>query len=228
MKVIAPSFEILFLPESDEVLGALERYGRTCYKSEEKITPDSAADFVRRIIKSGHHSVIEHVSMTVRFVCDRGVTHELVRHRLAAYSQESTRYANYSQDKFGGEITVICPLFWLPDSPQYQAWFRAMEQAEAAYLALLAAGARPQEARSVLPHSLKTEIVMTANLREWRHVLGLRSGRAAHPQIREIMLPLIAEAHRRLPVVFEDLLQTYLPDIEALQRQVDAFNAAVR
>lgn len=226
MKVIAPSFEILFLPEGDDVLSALERYGRTCYKSEEKITPGSAAEFVRRIIKSGHHSVIEHVGMTVRFVCDRGVTHELVRHRLAAYSQESTRYANYSQDKFGGEITVIRPLFWLPGSREYQAWLTAMAQAEAAYLALLELGARPQEARGVLPNSLKTEIVMTANLREWRHVLGLRSGKAAHPQIREVMLPLIAELHGRLPVIFDDLHQAFLPDIQALRKQTEAWEAS--
>ncbi len=226
MKVIAPSSEILFLPEGHEVLGALERYGRTCYKSEDKITPDSAADFVRRIIKSGHHSVIEHAVMTVRFVCDRGVTHELVRHRLAAYSQESTRYANYSQDKFGGGITVIRPLFWLPGSREYQTWLQAMEQAEAAYLALLKMGARPQEARGVLPNSLKTEIVMTANLREWRHVLGLRSGKASHPQIREIMLPLIDKLRGRLPVIFDDLHQGYLSEIQDLQRQVDAWEAA--
>lgn len=226
MKVIAPSYEILALPEAGQVLRALETYGRTCYKSEDRITADSADGFVRRIIKSGHHSVIEHVAATVRFVCDRGVTHELVRHRLAAYSQESTRYANYGQEKFGGQITVIRPLFWLPGSAAYGLWLAAMAAAERAYLDLLAGGARPQEARGVLPNSLKTEIVMTANLREWRHVLGLRASKAAHPQIREITLPLLAEMHRRLPAVFEDLHRAHEADIAELDRQVRAWDEA--
>jgi thymidylate synthase (FAD) len=226
VKIIAPSFVILALPAGAEVLRALESFGRTCYKSEDKITADSAEGFVRRIIKSGHHSVIEHVAATVRFVCDRGVTHELVRHRLAAYSQESTRYANYGQDKFGGEITVIRPLFWLPGSAPYELWRASMAAAERAYLDLLAAGARPQEARGVLPNSLKTEIVMTANLREWRHVLGLRAGKAAHPQIREIMLPLLAEMNRRLPAVFEDVHRAHEADIAELARQTRAWDEA--
>ncbi len=220
MRIIPPSHEILFMPEADQLLRHIELAGRTCYKSEDKITADSAAGFVKRIIASGHHSVIEHASISVRFICDRGVTHELVRHRLAAFSQESTRYANYSQDKFGNQITVIRPLFWPQDSPAYRRWLEAMRQAEEHYLALLADGARPQEARAVLPNSLKTEIVMTANLREWRHVIGLRCSKAAHPQIREIMLPLLEDFHRRLPAVFDDLYETYRQDIEDLARQV--------
>ena len=218
LQIIAPSHEILFVPDGKALLANLEVAGRTCYKSEDRITPDSAAAFVRRIVASGHHSVMEHAAVTVRFVCDRGVTHELVRHRLAAFSQESTRYANYSQEKFGGGITVIRPLFWELGSPPYRLWLAAMTQAEAAYLELLALGARPQEARSVLPNSLKTEIVMTANLREWRHVLHLRCSKAAHPQIREIMLPLLEHFQRVLPVVFEDLQQKYQEDIAEMAR----------
>ncbi|MCF8035006.1 MAG: FAD-dependent thymidylate synthase [Desulfarculaceae bacterium] len=202
------------MPDPAQVLSLVEAAGRTCYKSEHLISSDSAADFVGRIVASGHHSVIEHGNITVRFVCDRGVTHELVRHRLAAYSQESTRYANYSQERFGSEITVIKPMFWEEGSEPYQQWEKAMLAAEAAYLELLAAGAKPQEARAVLPNSLKTEIVMTANLREWRHVLGLRSSKAAHPQIRQIMLPLMADLARRLPPFFADLAEKYAADIE--------------
>ena len=209
MKVIAPYHEILYLPDGDQLLQNLELAGRTCYKSEDKITKDSASGFLRRIMASGHHSVIEHASLTVRFICDRGVTHELVRHRLAAYSQESTRYANYSKDKFGSEITVIRPIFWKPGAKAYIAWERAMQQAEDAYFELLNQGARPQEARSVLPNSLKTEIVMTANLREWRHVISLRAQKAAHPQIREIMLPLLVELKEKMPVVFDDLFEKF-------------------
>lgn len=213
MKVIAPSHEILFMPEGRDVLANLELAGRTCYKSEERITAQSAEGFVRRLIASGHHSVIEHASITVRLVCDRGVTHELVRHRLAAFSQESTRYANYSQDKFGGEITVIRPLFWPQGTPAHDRWLLAMAQAEEAYLELLRLGAKPQEARSVLPNSLKTEIVMTANLREWRHVCNLRASKASHPQMREIILPLLAHFQARLPVVFDDLYDKYQADV---------------
>ncbi len=214
MKIIEPYHVILFMPDGDAILKNLELAGRTCYKSEDRITADSARGFVKGILKSGHHSVIEHAGITVRFVCDRGVTHELVRHRLAAYSQESTRYANYSKDKFGSEITVIKPLFWRDDSPEYGEWKASMEAAERSYLSLIAMGARPEQARSVLPNSLKTEIVMTANLREWRHVFALRCSKPAHPQIREIMLPLLDELHTRLPVVFDDLFDDFREDIE--------------
>ena len=187
------------------ILKQIETAGRTCYKSEDKISADSSAGFVKRIIKSGHHSVIEHISVSVRFICDRGISHEIVRHRLAAYSQESTRYANYSMNKFGNEITVIKPYFWPEDSLEYLEWKKAMENAEQSYLKLLKSGARPEQARSVLPNSLKTEIVMTCNLREWRHVLELRCSKASHPQIRELMIPLLAEFHERIPVLFDDL-----------------------
>ena len=209
MKIISPSHEILFMPEGKELLKNLEIAGRTCYKSEDLITEDSARGFVERIIRSGHHSVIEHANITVRFICDRGVTHELVRHRLASYSQESTRYANYSKDKFGREITVIKPLFWPEGSPEFEKWRSAMEQAEKAYMQLIDLGARAEQARAVLPNSLKTEIVMTCNVREWRHVIALRGSKAAHPQIREIILPLLEEFHEKLPTIFDDLYQEF-------------------
>lgn len=218
MKIVRPSFDIMFLPDGEEMIRNIEAAGRTCYKSEDKITSDSARKFVRRIIASGHESVIEHGSATVRFVCDRGVTHELVRHRIAAFSQESTRYANYSKDKFGNEITVVKPVFWDEDSEAYRLWYEAMEQAERLYLDLIDTGAKAQEARSVLPNSLKTEIVMTANLREWRHVFKLRCDGAAHPQIREVMLPLLDEFARRVPVVFDDLREKFSRDIEKFRQ----------
>ncbi len=209
MQVIQPGHEIVFMPQTEEILRLLELAGRTCYKSEDKITEDSAAGFVGRIVRSGHESVIEHANVTVRFIVDRGVSHELVRHRLAAYSQESTRYANYSHERFGREITVIKPCFWEEDSPEYAMWEKAMHQAEEAYMQLLDQGASPQQARAVLPNSLKTEVVMTANLREWRHVFRLRCQKAAHPQIREVMLGLLADMHSRIPVLFDDLAQAF-------------------
>lgn len=162
-------------------------------------------------------SVIEHCGVTVRFVCDRGVTHEIVRHRLAAYSQESTRYCNYSKGKFGGEITVIKPSFWKEESYEYVMWVKSMEEAESNYFALIGMGAPPQEARSVLPNSLKTEIVMTCNIREWRHVFSLRCSKAAHPQMRELMLPLMREFYRKSPVLFENLYMRFKDDLENLR-----------
>lgn len=216
MKVISPSYEILSMPEGESILKQIELAGRTCYKSEDQITVDSANGFVQRILSSGHHSVIEHVNITVRFICDRGVTHELVRHRLASYSQESTRYANYSKEKFGSGITLIKPLFWQESSPEYSVWLETMEQLEKAYLELVEIGASPEHARSVLPNSLKTEIVMTCNLREWRHVFSLRCSPAAHPQMRQIMLPLLADFHKRIPVLFDDLFERYKEDISSI------------
>jgi thymidylate synthase (FAD) len=205
MKVISPYHEIISPLDGNAILAIIETAGRTCYKSEDKITAGSAGTFARRMVASGHHSVIEHAFLTVRFVCDRGVSHELVRHRMASFSQESTRYANYSKDKFGREITVVRPPFWHEDSNEYACWKVAMQAAEDSYLKLVDMGARAEQARSVLPNSLKTEIVTTCNLREWRHVLKLRCARAAHPQIRELMLPLLSELKEELPDIFEDM-----------------------
>ena len=213
MRVIEPSFEIVAIDDSLAILKRIEAAGRVCYRSEDKITDDSAAPFVGRVLKSGHFSVIEHASCTVQIVCDRGVTHEIVRHRLASYSQESTRYANYSQNKFGNEIAVIRPCFWAENTPQYQLWYNAMLQAEKAYLAMIEQGASAQQARTVLPNSLKTEIVVSCNMREWRHIFDLRCAPAAHPQMREIMLPLLAEMHYRVPVLFDDLYERFEQEI---------------
>ena len=209
MRVIDPGYEIMHLPEGKFILSHLELAGRTCYKSEDKITESSAATLLKALIRSGHDSVLEHVSITIRFICDRGITHELVRHRLASFSQESTRYANYAKDRFGSEITVIRPFFWEEGSEAYDKWTQAMGETEAAYLALLEMGAKPQEARSVLPNSLKTDIVTTANIREWRHIFKLRCAAASHPQIRQLMLPLLDDFHRRIPVLFDDLYETF-------------------
>ncbi len=220
VKIIAPSHEILAMPEPEALLKCIELAGRTCYKSEDKITESSATEFIRRLVKSGHHSVIEHANITVRFTCDRGVSHELVRHRLASFSQESTRYANYAQGKFGGEITVIRPFFWAEGSVELAEWREAMQRAEEAYMRLIALGTRAEQARSVLPNSLKTEIVMTCNVREWRHVLNLRCSSASHPQMREIMLPLLADFHSRLPALFEDIHEKYAHDLNAFLSRI--------
>jgi thymidylate synthase (FAD) len=156
------------------------------------------------ILKRGHFSVIEHESASVRFICDRGITHEIVRHRLASYSQESTRYCNYSKEKFGNEITVIDPRPHYREE-EFKQWCLAMKDAEHHYFRLIAGETSAQLARDVLPTSLKTEIVMTANLREWRHFFDLRTSPAAHPQLRELTMPLLAEFRERIPVLFDDV-----------------------
>jgi thymidylate synthase, flavin-dependent len=204
MRIVKPSFHIEEV-DGMELLKKIEKAGRTCYKSEDRITDDSALTFVKTICKSGHESVLEHEKVTVRIVCDRGVSHEIVRHRIAAYSQESTRYCNYSNSKFGNEITVIEPFFFKDNPERYELWKTAMEQAEATYFSLLKTGASPQEARSVLPNSLKTEIVVTYNLREWKHFFKLRTSAAAHPQMREIARPLLKAFQAYIPVVFDDI-----------------------
>jgi thymidylate synthase (FAD) len=227
MILVKPSAEILAV--TLDPLNLIERAGRTCYKSEDKITDESAPKFAEMILKRGHESVIEHAAATVRFICDRGVTHEIVRHRLASYSQESTRYCDYQ----GGHVCFVIPP-WCPNlhADEYavkweqlygtcwpvhslynegsidtstNAWFWAVAVAEREYKRLRATGWKPEQARSVLPNSLKTEIVMTANLREWRHFFKLRTAPAAHPQMREVAIPLLAEFKKQVPVVFDDL-----------------------
>ena len=205
MKIIEPSIEIISKINGEEILKTLEQCGRVCYKSEDKITEDSAKKFIGNIIKSGHEAVIEHYSITVKFICDRAVTHEIVRHRIASYCQESTRYCNYSKDKFNNEITVIKPVFWNENDFNYITWKAACLQAENYYFLLLKNGATPQEARSVLPNSLKTEIMVTMNLREWRHFLKLRTSKAAHPQIREVATMVLNQFKEQIPIIFDDI-----------------------
>lgn len=205
MKIINASCKIEIPIDGAEILKRIEKAGRTCYKSEDRITDESAEAFVRKLIERGHESVLEHASITVRFICDRGISHEIVRHRLASYSQESTRYCNYSGDRFRNNITFIKPCFLEEGTGGYKLWKQAMFIAEKEYFELLKLSCTPQEARSVLPNSTKTEIVMTANLREWRHFLKLRTATAAHPQMRELTVPLLKELQERIPVVFDDI-----------------------
>lgn len=226
MKIVKAGHEILTPLNGMEILKHIERCGRVCYKSEEKITDDSCVQFVKSILKRGHESVIEHFSFTVRFICDRGVSHEIVRHRLASYSQESTRYCNYGNADDG--CTFIIPMWmnlpeghieniagdWYSENRRselmYDAsediWLTAIWDADRAYMEALNKGWTPQQARSVLPNSLKTEVVMTANLREWRHFFKLRTAKAAHPQMREVAIPLLEEVKALIPVIFDDVV----------------------
>lgn len=214
MKVIDPGFTVLTEISEDgmEELYAIAQAARTCYRSDMNGgTPEEIAErtrkFVVGIIRRGHESVLEHGSISVRIVCDRGVSHEIVRHRHCAFSQESTRYCNYSDGRFGGELTFIRPNFFHSGYDLgVKLWIQAMQTAENAYKGMLEAGYTPQEARSVLPNSLRTEIVVTANYREWRHLLRLRTAPDAHPQMREIMIPILREFQKRIPVLFDDII----------------------
>lgn len=216
MNIVKSAIVIEDGPEYDKLLQKIEQVGRTCYKSEDKIGIGSAEKFVSRLISSGHESVIEHGSITVRVICDRGVSHEIVRHRLASYSQESSRYCNYTADKFGNEITVIdiatgfqYDLSSEKDIKKYRIWTQAMLDAEKHYFEMIEAGAKPEEARSVLPNSTKTEIVMTMNLREWRHYFRMRCSSRAHPQIIEVSKMILKVFAERYPAFFRDLAQEY-------------------
>lgn len=212
MKIVKAGYEILDPLNGKEILEKLERIARVCYKSEEKIGEGTAERMVRALIKRGHEAMLEHYSFSVKFTVDRGVSHEIVRHRLASFAQESTRYCNYGKS---GDVTFIEPtVLGLEDKADqygYTAryfWEHSVEVAETAYKNMLEAGATPQEARSVLPNSTKTEVVMTANLREWRHFFKLRAVGTTgkpHPQMQEVAIPLLRELKEKIPVIFEDL-----------------------
>ena len=208
MTIIDPSFTWLGnAPDGDQMLANIAAAGRVCYQSESK--SDDAA-FVRKRIKQGHESVLEHEKISVRIICDRGVSHELVRHRIASYSQESTRYCNYSKGKFGSELTFIRP-YWDDRSIRAEmirlraCWQEACLNAEWSYKKMIDAGCTPEAARAVLPNCLKTEVVMTANLREWRHFFKLRCAPAAHPDMRIIANMLLTAFKDVVPVVFDDI-----------------------
>ena len=198
MKIINQSCEWIQRPNFP--LEIIELAGRTCYKSEDKINQDSSKKFVQTIMKAGHESVIEHVSASVRFITNRGVTHELVRHRLCAFSQESTRYVDYQQ-----EMEFINPVWRTNEHDEaYDIWEQHMINSEILYNKMRKSGWRPEQAREILPNSLKTEIVVTANMREWRHIFKLRTSKAAHPQIRHLMKKCVKMFQNEIPILFDE------------------------
>jgi thymidylate synthase (FAD) len=217
MLLMKPRVEFLwYTPNAEKII---EIAARTCYKSEALITGDSSRKMIEKLIANGHEAMLEHAQLSMRFICDRGVTHEIVRHRLFSFAQESTRYCNYSKTNVGVKFIIPCwlklkegihEINMLPevgeviDTPE-DAWLYAMYHAERFYLGLLANGWTPQQARSVLPNSLKTEIIVTGNLREWRHFFKLRTAKAAHPQMREVAIDALYLAKVAMPNVFKDI-----------------------
>ena len=207
--------------EGHKILKHIEKIARTCYKSEDLINDESAEKMIKKLIKMNHLAMIEHASVSVLFTCDRGVTHEIVRHRVASYAQESTRYVNYSKDKFGNEIGYIDIAggialdIKMKDLPVetidaiISEWHQACIDAEKHYMKMLELGATPQIARSVLNNSTKSDINVTMNLREWRHFFELRCDSPAHPQMRELVIPLLKEMSEVIPIVFDDLVEKF-------------------
>ena len=206
MKLIDPSIEILSPIDGKAIMKLLEKAGRTCYKSEDLITDNSCDKFVGAILSKHHESVIEHVSITVKFIGSRSMSHQLVRHRIASYSQESQRYCNYTRNKFGGDIIFIKPIKYDGWDFNTQGLFDgALSIAETHYQELIAAGLQAQDARDVLPNACKTEVVATMNLRSWRHFFKMRTDVHAQDEIRFLANQLLAEFKKELPIIFGDL-----------------------
>lgn len=210
MKLIKPKVEILDNINGEEVINKIAKVARTCYKSEDASTAEKDKKLVENLVKSGHEAMIEFFDITVKFTCDRAIANEIVRHRIASYAQESTRYCNYSKDKFNNELTFIKPIWYDSLGITHKQDFEiALERCEDDYLEFIKQGWTPQQARAVLPLALKTEINMKTNLREWRHFFKLRCSTAAHPDIRVLALDLLEQMHNQIPIIFDDIYEKY-------------------
>lgn len=233
IKIIKPYIVVESSIDGIASLKSIEKIARVCYKSEDKITDDSYKAFIKKILDSGHHSVLEHIQISVRVTCDRGISHELVRHRIASYTQESTRYCNYKNiitfilpkwfyyfvdehvvshdyDFYDYLNTVVQNIKILSEKKTKNAlclifWFDCMHYIDYCYNSLILNEQSPQQARSVLPHSLATQIIMTMNLREWKHFFELRTNKCAHPQMVEIASMILFEFKRLIPIIFDDI-----------------------
>jgi len=200
MKIKKEKVEIVDRINGQKILEKLERIGRISHKSEEKISKGSAEKFIKKLLQLKHESVLEHEKITVKIVCDRGISHEIVRHRIASYTQESTRYCAYK------ELEIILPQEIKDNKEAKKLFLESIKQIEKNYLELLSLGIKPEIARNILPHALKTELYCTFNLREWRHIFELRCSENAHPQIRRIFLKILKIFQKKFPVIFDDFI----------------------
>jgi thymidylate synthase (FAD) len=211
MELVEQYWEWVVMPPKG-ILQIMEKAARTCYRSEDKITKASATKLIRSLIKSGHHAMIEFgIDPTIKVITNRGVTHEIVRHRLFSFAQESTRYVNYLE----GDMEIIKPVWWDESTRTTKKLFlEAIQGCEYVYKDLIRLGWKPQQAREVLPNALKTAINIKGNIREWRHFFSLRCSKAAHPQMRNIAISILAGFYKQIPVVFDDIAEKFL-DAEA-------------
>lgn len=216
MKIIEPNVEILSNINGNEILKHLELCARNCYKSESNITEDttSAIKMINKLIELDHTAMLEHFNITIKLLCDVGTYKDLTRHRHCSFAIESTRYCNYSKGKFGNEISVIKPCNMDENSGIYHTWLKAMNDMERAYMQMAEIGATPDQLRMILPHSTAASVILTANIREFRHIFNLRCAKAAHPSVRQIMLMTLNEFHNKIPVLFDDLYEQFKFDID--------------
>lgn len=222
MRLIKPKVEILDKIDCDQVIADIARVARTCYKSEDRINREADRKLIKRLIESKHEAMLEFVDITIKFTTSIGITREIIRHRMASFANESTRYCNYSKDKFDNKLTFIIPSWTSIEEGEYSIdnldeinnkadflWAKMMLDAELTYLDLTILGRKAEQAREVLPMSTKSELCMKANLREWRHFFKLRCHKTAHPDIRVLALDLLKQMHEQVPIIFDDLYNTY-------------------
>ena len=204
MKIIEPE---VYIQKYDgiKIMKNIEKACRTCYRSEGKITEDSYKQLLKNCINRGHESVLEHEKITVKLICDIGVYKDITRHRIASFSIESTRYCNYSKDKFNNEINFIQPCNIDEDSDLYCFWKHALERIELDYIHMANNKATPDQMRMILPHSTAAEVTMTANIREWKHILSLRCSKGAHPAVQQVMIPILLNFKQNMNEIFEDV-----------------------
>ena len=204
MKIVDPYIQVEKV-NGIQIMKNIERACRTCYRSEGKITEESYKTLLKNCITRGHESVLEHEKITIRMYCDVGVYKDLTRHRVASFSIESTRYCNYGKDKFDNELKVIKPCNIEEETDIYVNWKNACEAIEKNYMEMSNKGALPDQLRMILPHSVAAEVTMTANIREWKHILSLRASNHTHPSIRQLMIPLLLHFKQIMPEIFEDV-----------------------
>lgn len=216
VKIVEPSVEIITDIDGKRILKNIERAARTCYKTEGNITEDttSAEKMINKLIEMGHTAMIEFADIHVILRCDVGVYKDLSRHRLCSFAIESTRYCNYSKDKFGNEISFIKPVNIKDNTDEYDIWYYTMSKIEESYNEMARLGCTPDQMRMLLPHSTAAYVNLKTNVREWRHIFGLRCAKAAHPSVRQIMLMTLNEFHKRVPVLFDDLYEQFKEDIK--------------
>ena len=204
MKIVEP---VVYIENYDpiKILKRIERACRTCYRSEDLITEDSYKNLIKNCLTRGHESILEHEKVSVRMICDVGAYKDLTRHRIASFSIESTRYCNYGKDKFDNQIKILKPVHIEEGSEIYEVWKKSMEEMEKYYMEMAALDAKPDQLRMLLPHSTAAEVNMTANIREWRHVLSLRAAKHTHPSIRSITIPILLKFKEDMPELFGDI-----------------------